>query len=216
MFTNNPFAGLAGMELTGSITPAVMQGYIILMVILVALGTILDMWHKKSAKYFFEKSKKWEREAKRQVSGGEKFGLLIKTILSEVLTSSEFCYTPRRISHLLTMYGFIIFVVTTAMIIFGADTSSGTLPFLWHLGALMLAIGGYWFWFFIRVDVSAEGHKWYAAVLRPVHHCRHHPVRHRPVVQVRPHVLQAGCGLREAHPQGGRHPRQPARRLRSA
>jgi hypothetical protein len=59
------------------------------------------------------------------------------------------------------MYGFIIFVVTTAMMIFGADTASGTLPFLWHLGALMLAVGGYWFWFFIRVDVAAEGIKWY-------------------------------------------------------
>ncbi|HSM39591.1 MAG TPA: hypothetical protein VK862_02490, partial [Afifellaceae bacterium] len=22
-------------------------------------------------------------------------------------------------------------------------------------------VGGYWFWFFIRVDVSAEGHPWY-------------------------------------------------------
>jgi hypothetical protein len=25
----------------------------------------------------------------------------------------------------------------------------------------MLAVGGYWFWFFIRVDVAAEGNKWY-------------------------------------------------------
>ena len=25
----------------------------------------------------------------------------------------------------------------------------------------MLAVGGYWFWFFIRVDVSAEGLRWY-------------------------------------------------------
>jgi hypothetical protein len=30
--------------------------------------------------------------------------------------------------------------------------------FLWYVGALMVAVGGYWFWFFIRVDVSAEGH----------------------------------------------------------
>ena len=35
---------------------------------------------------------------------------------------------------------------------------------LWHLGALMLAFGGYWFWFFIRVDVAAEGRKWYHLV----------------------------------------------------
>ena len=25
----------------------------------------------------------------------------------------------------------------------------------------MLCVGGYWFWFFIRVDVAAEGNKWY-------------------------------------------------------
>jgi hypothetical protein len=28
----------------------------------------------------------------------------------------------------------------------------------------MLGIGGYWFWFFIRVDVSSEGHPWYRLV----------------------------------------------------
>ena len=34
-------------------------------------------------------------------------------------------------------------------------------PLMWHLGAAMLCLGGYWFWFFIRVDVAAEGNKWY-------------------------------------------------------
>jgi hypothetical protein len=28
---------------------------------------------------------------------------------------------------------------------------------VWHFGAIMLAVGGYWFWFAIRVDVAAEG-----------------------------------------------------------
>ena len=28
---------------------------------------------------------------------------------------------------------------------------------LWWLGGLMVLAGGYWFWFFIRVDVAAEG-----------------------------------------------------------
>ncbi|MDR9437089.1 MAG: adenylyl-sulfate reductase [Thiohalophilus sp.] len=156
MLTTNPFS-----ELTALISPEIMQGYIILMIILVVLGTVLDMMHKKSAKYFFENSKKSQKAAKRTVGGGEKASLLAKTVASEVITSSEFCNIRRRISHLLTMYGFIIFVVTTAMMIFGADTSSGVVPFLWHLGALMLIVGGYWFWFFIRVDVSAEAVKWY-------------------------------------------------------
>jgi predicted small integral membrane protein len=154
MFTINPFA-----ELSASIPPNVMQGYLILMVILVAGGTIIDMMHKKSAKYFFENAEKAKKSAKRSVGGGEKIGLAISTVASEVLTSSEFCNTRRRLSHLLTMYGFIIFVVTTAIMIFGysASASPVILAQLWHTGALMLAVGGYWFWFFIRVDVSAEG-----------------------------------------------------------
>ena len=53
MFMINPFT-----ELSASISPAIMQGYIILMVILVAGGTILDMLHKKSAQYFFENAEK--------------------------------------------------------------------------------------------------------------------------------------------------------------
>ena len=150
MFMTNPFA-----ELSASIPPNVMQGYLILMVILVAGGTILDMMHKKSAKYFFENAKKAQKSAKRTVSGGEKIGLAVSTVASEMLTSSEFCNPLRRMSHLLTMYGFIIFAVTTAMMVFGS--SIAVLPQLWHIGALMLAVGGYWFWFFIRVDVSAEG-----------------------------------------------------------
>jgi hypothetical protein len=30
-------------------------------------------------------------------------------------------------------------------------------PKLWSIGALMVCVGTSWFWFFIRVDVSAEG-----------------------------------------------------------
>jgi len=31
------------------------------------------------------------------------------------------------------------------------------LPALWNIGALMVLVGGYWFWFFLRVDVAYEG-----------------------------------------------------------
>lgn len=159
MFSTNPF-----IELSALISTEIMQGYIILMAVLVFLGTVLDMMHKKSAKYFFENSKKSKQSAKRTVGAGEVAGLAVATLANEVLTSGEFRSTKRRLSHLLTMYGFILFVVTSAMMIFGADTTSGTLPMLWHLGAIMLCVGGYWFWFFIRVDVAAEGTKWYHLV----------------------------------------------------
>lgn len=156
MFTSNPFS-----ELAGTISPEIMQYYVIAMVILVVVGVLLDMRHKQSAKYFFENSKKAEKNAKRSVAGGEKMSLLIATILNEVLTSAEFQNPARRLSHLLTMYGFIIFVVTTAMMIFALPGEvASTTALLWHVGALSLCVGGYWFWFGIRVDVNSEGLPW--------------------------------------------------------
>ncbi len=142
-----------------------MQGYIILMVLLVIGGTVLDMIHKKSAQYFFENAKKAKKSAKRNVGVGEKSTIAVKVLVKEVLTSGEFKSTRRRLSHLLTMYGFVMFAATTAIMIFNYPTldmpTPAILPQLWHLGALMLAVGGSWFWFFIRVDVSAEGLTWY-------------------------------------------------------
>jgi len=160
MFTINPFA-----ELSASIPVYAMQAYIVVMVLFVIGGTVLDMLHKKSAQYFFENAKKAEKSAKHTVSSGQKASIAISTVTSEVLTSSEFNNPKRRISHLFTMYGFILFAVTTAMMIFAyptAATPTPTLvPLLWHLGALSLCFGGYWFWFSIRVDVNSEGKKWY-------------------------------------------------------
>jgi len=160
MFTSNPFS-----ELSASVPTMVMQAYIILMILMVIGGTVLDMIHKKSAQYFFENAKKAKKSAKRSVDSGEKASIAVQVLVNEVLTSGEFCNVKRRLSHLLTMYGFILFVATTAIMIFAYPTPAtptpAILPLLWHIGALMLAIGGYWFWFFIRVDVSAEGLSWY-------------------------------------------------------
>jgi hypothetical protein len=157
---NNPFA-----ELSAFISPAIMQGYVVVMILLVMGGTILDMMHKKSAQYFFENAKKAKKSAKREVSGGEKASIAASVLAKEVLTSGEFSNPRRRLSHLLTMYGTIIFIVTTAIMIFGYPTPTTPtptlLPQLWHVGAMMLAVGGYWFWFAIRVDVSAEGLPWF-------------------------------------------------------
>ena len=158
MITTNPFA-----ELAAVIPPAAMQTYVVLMVLLAAGGTIFDILHKKSAKYFFENAKKAQQNATRTVGGGEKVAIALKTVGKEVLTSGEFDNQQRRMSHLLTMYGFIILVVTTLILIFGypAEAAPAIIPLLWHLGALMLAAGGYWFWFAIRVDLSSEGLPWY-------------------------------------------------------
>ena len=160
MITSNPFA-----ELTALISSETMQVYIVLMFIFVIGGTVLDMIHKKSAQYFFENAKKAAKTAKRTIGGDEKISMAISTVTSEVLTSSEFQNPRRRISHLFTMYGFIIFVASTVGLIFGytsgVDVAPGWLASVWHLGAASLAFGGYWFWFFIRVDVYSEGINWY-------------------------------------------------------
>jgi hypothetical protein len=155
MFATNPFA-----ELSALISADVMQIYLIVMAVLVAGGTILEMMHKKSAKYFFLDSEKSKKNAKRTVGTGEKAGLAVAMLANEVLTSGEFQNTKRRLSHILTMYGFILFVVTTILMIFEIS-SSALVAQLWHIGAIMLVVGGYWFWFFIRVDVNSEGVKWY-------------------------------------------------------
>jgi len=163
MFDTNPFY-----ELLGFLTPTIMQIYVVAMFIAVIGGTILDTLHKKSAQYFFENSQKAQKSAKRTVTGGEKVSLVISTVANEVLTSSEFCNPKRRMSHLLMMYGFIIFLVTTVTMIFAyptpAEAAPGILVFLWHVGALMVCVGGYWFWLFIRCDVNSDGHPWYKLV----------------------------------------------------
>jgi len=160
MIASNPFA-----ELAAVVPPTAMQAYVVLMFLLVVAGTILDMLHKKSAQYFFENAREARKSATRTLGAGEKSALALQTVAKEVLTSGEFANLKRRISHLFTMYGFIVFVVTTAILIFAYptldDSAPAILPLLWHLGAAMLCLGGYWFWFSIRVDVASEGVKWY-------------------------------------------------------
>jgi len=156
MFTSNPFA-----ELSASIPPGVMQTYVVIMILLVAGGTLYDIVHKKSAKYFFNNWRNANDKGTRQVGGGEMVSLAVQTAVVEGLTSGEFCNAQRRIAHLLTMHGFLAYVLTTVIMVFWYPTPNTPaptiLPQLWYLGALMVCLGGYWFWFFLRVDVAAEG-----------------------------------------------------------
>src|SRR5215469_1220049 len=149
MFSDNPFSALSA-----QVSPAIMQTYVLVMIALVVAGTLFDMLHKRSAEYFFAD---WRRTSSGR--GGKVFGAALATI-AEGAVSGEFCNARRRVAHLLGMYGFILYAVTTIIMVFAypyGDTPA-TLPWLWHTGALMVCIGGYWFWFFIRVDVSAEGY----------------------------------------------------------
>ena len=156
MFTSNPFA-----ELSASIPPGVMQTYVVIMILLVAGGTLYDIVHKKSAKYFFNNWRNANNKGTQQVGGGEMVSLAIQTAVVEGLTSGEFCNAQRRIAHLLTMHGFLAYILTTVIMVFWYPTPNTPaptiVPQLWYLGALMVCLGGYWFWFFLRVDVAVEG-----------------------------------------------------------
>lgn len=156
MFTSNPFA-----ELSASVPPAVMQTYVIIMALLVVVGTLFDVIHKRSAVYFFDNWRDSKDRARRQVGGGEMASLAVQSAVVDVLASGEFCNVKRRLAHLLGMYGFVFYVVATVAMVFCYPTTAmptpSYWPLLWWLGALMICVGGYWFWFFIRVDVAAEG-----------------------------------------------------------
>ena len=88
-----------------------MQTYVVVMIVLVVAGTLFDVWHKGSATYFFAAWRKSRDKGARQVGGGTMTGIAIQTALSEGLTSAEFGPGRRRIAHLLTMYGFLAYVV---------------------------------------------------------------------------------------------------------
>ena len=162
MITINPFSMLS--EFMPSIA---IQTFVVVMIVLVVAGTVIDMIHKKNVKYFFENAKKAKQSATNPVSAGKKASIVIKTVASDILTTSELA-GKRRLAHLLGMYGTIIFWVTSVIMIFCYSTpeslTPSILPLLWHLGAMMTCLGGYWFWFFLRVDVVAEGNPWYRVV----------------------------------------------------
>ena len=48
MLSINPFAILAD-----TVSPIYMQSFVVLMVLLIAVGTLIDIVHKKNVKYFF-------------------------------------------------------------------------------------------------------------------------------------------------------------------
>ena len=160
MLSINPFSILAE-----TVSPIFMQMFVIVMAILVVVGTLLDIIHKKNVKYFFNNAKKAKLSATKTLSTGEKITVISKTIVSDIATTSELGAGQRRVAHLLGMYGTILFWVGSVIMIFCYATSSSETPsiwpIIWHAGAIMTVLGGSWFWFFLRVDVYSEAQPWY-------------------------------------------------------
>lgn len=154
MLTNNPFAALSGF-----LPPLFMEIYVVLMIVAVIVGTLFDVQHKGSGKFFSLRREKYAARAQRALSGGQTVALALETI-AEAAVSGEFCKWPRRASHLLMMYGFLTYLITTLVMVFGYPAPAPTpavLPALWTLGALMILAGGLWFFFFLRVNVAYDG-----------------------------------------------------------
>ena len=155
MMTNNPFAVLAE-----SIPSIFLQSFVIIMVAFVIIGTLIDIIHKKNVKYFFNNAKKAKLSATKVLSNGERVAVIAKTIATDIATTAELGAGKRRVAHVLGMYGTILFWVASAVMIFcytSLDKATPDVwPIMWHVGAIMTCLGGYWFWLFLRVDVAAE------------------------------------------------------------
>ena len=163
MITTNPFSILAE-----TVPPILMQWFVIIMAILVIVGTLVDIIHKKNVKYFFENAKKAKLSATKTLNTSEKISVISKTIVSDIATTSELGVGQRRVAHLLGMYGTVLFWIGSVIMIFCyVNPSSNTpsiWPIIWHAGAMMTILGGSWFWFFLRVDVYSEAQPWYRII----------------------------------------------------
>lgn len=155
MFTDNPFAPVAEF-----LPPIFMQIYVVLMVLAVVAGTAFDLYHKRSAQFFMQQRKRSRAAATRKLSGADMTSIAARTLAHDVATFGEFSNRNRRISHVLMFYGFVLYLVATVAMVFafpaGTDTPTAW-PLLWNLGAAMVLVGGYWFFFFLRVNVVYDG-----------------------------------------------------------
>ena len=163
MMSINPFA-----VLSETVPALLIQIFVIVMVAFVLIGTLVDIIHKKNVKYFFNNAKKAKKNAKIELTASQKTSVVLKTVAHDIATTAELGRGKRRVAHVLGMYGTIIFWITSALLIFSFPTAGSETPssitVLWHAGAIITCLGGYWFWFFLRVDVLAEAHPWYRII----------------------------------------------------
>ena len=163
MLSVNPYS-----ILSETISAIFMQSFVIAMVVLIILGTLLDIIHKKNVKYFFQNAKKAKLSATKTLNTREKISVISKTVINDIATTSELGAGQRRAAHLLGMYGTILFWISSVIMIFCYSSPSSSTPsvwpIMWHIGAIMTVLGGSWFWFFLRVDVYSEAQPWYRVI----------------------------------------------------
>ncbi len=141
MISTNPF-----FILSQSVPAILMQSFVILMGILILVGTVMDIIHKKNVKYFFQNAKKAKLSAKKELTTSERISVISKTIASDIATTSELGAGKR-------------FFYTSPN-----SVTPAFWPIIWHVGAALTVLGGGWFWFFLRVDVYSEAQPWYRII----------------------------------------------------
>jgi hypothetical protein len=163
MMSLNPYSILA------ETVPAIfIQFFVLLMLGLILFGTVIQMIHHKNLTYFLNNAKKAKLSAERKLGAGERMSIVAKTVVHDIATTAELGAGKRRVAHVLGMWGTILFWISSVVMIFcytSGDAATPTLwPMMWHIGAIMTCVGGYWFWLFLRVDVLAEAHPWYRII----------------------------------------------------
>ena len=163
MMSINPFA-----VLSESIPSILLQGFVLAMFALIVIGTIIQMIHHKNITYFFNNAKKAKLSATKELGSAETISIVAKTVVNDIATTAELGAGKRRVAHVLGMWGTIIFWIASVIMIFcytSGETKTPTLwPMMWHVGAIMTCVGGYWFWLFLRVDVYSEAYPWYRII----------------------------------------------------
>jgi hypothetical protein len=159
----NPFA-----ELSHSIPSIFLQVFVLAMLALIGIGTVIQMIHHKNLTYFFNNAKKAKLSATKELGARETVSIIAKTVVNDIATTAELGAGKRRVAHVLGMWGTIIFWIASVVMIFcytSGETETPYLwPMMWHIGAIMTCIGGYWFWLFLRVDVYSEAYPWYRII----------------------------------------------------
>ncbi len=154
MFADNPYSSVAGF------LPALfMPLYMLVMVLAVIVGTWVDVASKGSARFFKARNARARMIARYELTGPKVVSIAARTAL-EAAVSGEFRKWPRRLSHLITAYGFGLYVTITMILVFayaGTNHPPVILPILWDLGAFMVFAGGLWFFLCQRVNVASDG-----------------------------------------------------------
>ena len=81
--------------MTAFVSPAAMQGYVVLMALAVAIGTAFDLLHEKKARFFLQERKRTKAAAKQQLSAVNLAAIVAKTLATDIATFGEFCKKQR-------------------------------------------------------------------------------------------------------------------------